>query len=539
MAIVPIPKAASLLAEKALTAVGSILSPHRESVADTLTPLRMGNLMREADRGNITAYLTLAEEMEEREPHYASVLGTRKLGVSGSQPTVISPTDSPDDKAICDDLERLVADPLFEGLILDCMDGVPKGFAMVEIIWERSERQWMPIRFEFREQRHFLFDKDTMKRPLLRTEKHYEDGEELQPYKWIQHFPKLRSGIPIRTGLARTVAVTYAAKRWTVADWLSFMDIYGIPIRIGRYPSHLADQKKELLRAVKAIGADAAAVVPKEMEIEFVEGKSGSGGTTLFQQSAEYWDKQTSKVVLGQTMSSDDGASLAQSKTHERVRFDIRDADARSVAATIARDLFKPYVILNYGPRPVYPGLRLNTQKPEDTKMLMDATKTFVNLGGKVQMSEVRDRLGLAEPEEGAELLQPEAAIAAAHAPKPDPNAPPRDELPAQPKPKAKDKPAPELNRSQFSENQGTEDVVDELADAALTDWQPLVEPVVAELFRLLAECTTFEQALAVIESMRADVGDVIEIDKLVASLARETYRVRGIGDATDKTEDV
>jgi phage gp29-like protein len=534
MPAIPLPKPAALLVEKAITRIGSILSPHRESVADTLTPARLATVMKAADRGDIKAYLTLAEEMEEREPHYASVLGTRKLGVSGAVPTVISPSDSPDDLAISDDLEQLVAQPEFEGLVLDLMDGVAKGFSMVEIIWHRDLKHWTPIRYEFREQRHFQFDKDTLKTPLLRTEANYE-GVPLQPFKWIPHFPKLRSGIPIRTGLARTIAVTYAAKRWTVADWLSFLDIYGIPIRIGRYPAHLQEQKSELLKAVRRIGADAAAVIPEEMKVELIESKVGGGGTTLFQQSAEYWDKQTSKVVLGQTMSSDDGSSLAQAKTHERVRFDIRDADSRSVAATIARFLFKPYTILNYGIRDQYHGLKLNTQKPEDTAMLMDATTKYVNLGGKVQSSEVRDRLGLAEPEEGAELLQPESAIAAKHAPK---AAPPRAELPEQPVPD--DEPQPkELNRQRFADKQGVEDVVDELEAAALSDWRPLLDPTVGPLLKMLNEAKSFEDAQAILAELGGDLGDVLDLEALTKALARVTFRVRGIGDATDKTEDL
>ena len=553
-----LPKAASLLAEKAVTAIGDILSPHREPIADSLTPARLGALMRDADRGDMRAYLTLAEEMEEREPHYASVLATRKLGVSGAVPTVIAPSDQPDDLAITEDLEQLVADPQFEGLVLDCMDAIAKGFAMVEILWQRDARHWHPLRYEFREQRHFQFDRDTLKRPLLRTMRDYMRGEELEPFKWIQHYPRLKSGVPIRGGLARTVAVTYAAKRWTIADWLAFLDIYGMPIRIGRYPLHMKDQKRELLRVIKSIGVDAAAVVPKDMDVELIETKVGAGGTTLYQQSAEYWDKQTSKVVLGQTMTSDDGASLAQSKTHERVRFDIRDADARAVAATITRDLFRPYVILNYGERPTYPALKLHTQQPEDVAALMNATRVFVNLGGKVQMSEVRDRLGLAEPEEGAELLEPESVINARAKPKtpqPSPGVPPGtpptpgpDEDEGEPGQDDGAPPTPaqdprELNRAgsreRLADKQGIDDVVDELAELALDDWQPLAVPVVDELFRQLEACTSFAQAKALIESMRGDVGEIINLDKLVASLARETYRARGIGDATDKTEGI
>ena len=68
-------------------------------VATGLTPRGLARLLRDANDGDHTAYLTLAEEMEERDPHYAAVLGTHKQTISGlpvvvesaSRPRTISP----------------------------------------------------------------------------------------------------------------------------------------------------------------------------------------------------------------------------------------------------------------------------------------------------------------------------------------------------------------------------------------------------------------------------------------------------------------
>jgi phage gp29-like protein len=542
-----------LTKEQARPMVGTALTSWRESVADNLTPARLGRLIRDADTGDSSAYLILAEEMEEREPHYASVLNTRKLGVSGSMRVVTSPDDSADAKAITEDVELLVGRPEFEGLVLDLMDGVAKGFACVEIMWSRDVNRWEPTGYEFRPQRHFVFDRDTLSVPRLRSLEAPTEGVPLDPYKWLCHMPKIRSGIPLRTGLARTVAVTYAAKRWTVADWMSFLDIYGVPIRIGRYPSAMADKKRLLLRAVQSLGADAAAVIPEEMSVEILESKASGAGSTLFQQSAEYWDKQTSKVVLGQTMTSDDGSSLAQSKTHERVRFDIRAADARAVAATINRDLIKPYVDLNYGIQDAYPEFSILCEEPEDTKSLMESVRIFVNLGGRVQESEIRDRLGLAEPEEGADVLLPEKLVGAAEAGEPgeDPadtdtddvvdegSAEPGDEIGSDDTGQVS-----ELNREgssghreTFAAAPETEDAVDALAEARLAEWRPLVSENVGRLLQAIQNARTYEEARALLEELARDEGDVLDVGALVVSLARATFTVRGIGDATDSVD--
>jgi phage gp29-like protein len=532
-----------------IKAGSSVLNPWRQSVVDGLTPVRLGQIMRAVDQGDPEAYLVLAEEMAEREPHYASVLATRSLGVSGADRSIASASDDPDDVAIAEDIEQLVQQPEFEGLLVDLMDGVAKGFSCIEIMWDRSLKQYTPLEYRFREQRYFTFDRDTYSIPMLRVDDELTDGVPLAPFKWLVHRPKIKAGVPIRAGLARTVAVPYCAKRYTVADWQVFLDAYGMPLKIGRYPANMKERATELYNQLRKLGTDSCAVIPDGMAVEILEAKATGAGTSLFRESAEYWDKQTSKVVLGQTMTTDDGASLSQSKTHERVRFDIRAADARAVIATINRHLIRPYVDLNYGPRDLYPSLVIATDEPEDTASLIESVRKFVAMGGKVQMSEIRDRMGIAEPEDDAELLMPESAVAAASAPPPpepgaveggdaddeDGAADPDDEIEGDGQADAS------LNRNgkrgaAFAMD-GTEDVADDIAQAKLTDWQPLVEGNVGRILTELAAAKSFDEARKLLTELAADEGEVIDLGALVVSLARSTYLARGVGDATDNTE--
>lgn len=75
---------------------------------------------------------------------------------------------------------------------------------------------------------------------------------------------------------------------------------------------------------VKAsIGADFGAVIPEGATIEIIESKTSSENTDAYQKMATWIDKQISKLVLGQTMTTDDGSSRAQGEIHEEVRQDI------------------------------------------------------------------------------------------------------------------------------------------------------------------------------------------------------------------------
>lgn len=82
-----------------------------QSVASGLTPGRLAAILQGAAEGNAHDYLTLAEEMEERDLHYASVLGTRKLAISGLAIRVEAASDDAEDVRRADQLKEIVDSP--------------------------------------------------------------------------------------------------------------------------------------------------------------------------------------------------------------------------------------------------------------------------------------------------------------------------------------------------------------------------------------------------------------------------------------------
>ncbi len=225
-------------------------------------------------------------------------------------------------------------------------------------------------------------------------------------FKFIQHVHAAKSGLAIRGGFARAVAWCYLFKNYGLKDWVSFCEIYGLPFRIGKYePGAGEDDIRKLMQAVSNIGTDAAAVMPKSMEVDFVDGKS-TGAADLYEKLCDYLDRQISKAVLGQTATTDaDIGGLGSGKEHGDVRADIERADARLLAATLQRDLVVPIVLLNFGEQLLYPRIRIGREESHDTQAMATALGALVPLGLKVGMSTVRDRLGFPDPEPGEEVL--------------------------------------------------------------------------------------------------------------------------------------
>ena len=486
-------------------------------VAGDLTPDRLSAILRAAADGDGHQYLTLAEEMEEREPHYAAVLGTRKRAISGLEPMVEAASDDPADIKLADEVRALVCKPAFEDLLEDLLDALGKGYSAVEIDWDSSERQWWPRGYTWRDPRFFRFDRVDGRELRLVDLENSVDGIPLPAYKFLTHIPKLKSGIPLRGGLARLVAVSYMAKSYTVTDWLSFAEVFGMPLRIGRYDDRATEDDLSILRqAVANLGSDAAAILPDGMKIEFQEIANTQGGAELFKNLAEWLDKQTSKAVLGQTMTTDDGSSYAQAGVHNDVRGDIQRADARQLAKTLNRDLVKPFIDLNHGRQRQYPSITFHIPEPEDLKALADVLKELVPMGLQVEESQVRDKLGFADPEPGARVLSAPAASA----------------------PVAFNRAA---NRAQGADQPASvriseEPAFDEAEAAGEDDWQAQLAPILDPVERLAQQVANEGGDADDFLARLPELLEQMDERELVKHLATATLKARGLGNAQDET---
>lgn len=384
-----------------VTGIRQVISGHP---AQGLNPVRLARLLRDAEEGDPTAYFELAEEMEEKDLHYRSVLATRKNQVAGLDITVEAASDKAEDVADADLIRAWLRRDELQGELFDILDAVGKGMSIIEIIWDTSERQWQPARLEWRDPRWFEFDQADGRTPLLRG---LGGALPLAPYKFIRHVHKSKSGLPIRGGLARPVAWAYLFKNFDVKSWVVFAETFGHPLRLGKWGQGASEaDKAALLTAVRNIAQDAAAIVPASMAIEFVEAKN-SGNIDLFEKMADWFDRQISKAVLGQTGTTDVGQHVGTANAHERVRGDIEASDCVQLSATLNRDLVRPFIALNSGRRKAYPRLRVFRPDPEDLDALVNRIEKLVPLGLRVERSWMADKIGVPDPDEGAELLAP------------------------------------------------------------------------------------------------------------------------------------
>lgn len=215
------------------------------------------------------------------------------------------------------------------------------------------------------------------------------------------------SGKQITSGLSFTALFYWLVKTYDVTSWAAFADRFGYPVRLGKYGRKATKEDiATLKRAVAAIGSDVGAVIPDAMAIDIIESKTTAGNSEVYEKIADWTDKQLSKLVLGQTASSEGTpGKLGDSQDQQAVRQDILKADVRQLEQTLNRDLVIPYVDFNFGRQEKYPRLRIKYVEPKNVQLIVDSVTKLVPLGFKVKAQEMHVLLGLSAPEKEDDIL--------------------------------------------------------------------------------------------------------------------------------------
>jgi len=386
---------------------------HREFASHPsrgLTPVKLARILEGAEQGDIRQQHELFMDMEEKDAHIHAEMGKRKRALLTVDWDIVPPRNaSATERKLAGYAKELLQDvPNFEDVILDALDGIGHGFSCQEIEWELLGSEWLPKQLHHRPQGWFQTDRET--RTEIRLRDMSLDGQALQPFGWITHVHKAKSGYIARAGLHRVLSWPYLFKNYSVGDLAEFLEIYGLPLRLGKYQAGASDEEKStLLRAVMSIGHDAAGIIPEGMAIEFQE--AAKGAADPFMAMIDWCEKSQSKAILGGTLTSQaDGKSStnALGNVHNEVRHDLMVSDAIQLAGTLTRDLVYPLLALNKGgvdDRRRLPRFKFIFDDSEDLGVLAEALPKLVGIGMRIPQDWAHERAGIPQAEDGAAVL--------------------------------------------------------------------------------------------------------------------------------------
>ncbi len=471
-----------------------------------VTPQKMGAIIKAACSGDVDEFFTIAEEIEERDAHYRSVLQTRKLATRKLQASIDFNVEDKRQAEFAETLGKQIKKPSFRHMLGDLMDAISKGYSIIEMLWDTQQTPWQVKEFKWRDPRLFMLK--GAEQEICIKDDNKKEGIELPPFNFIIHQPPLKSGLKSRAGLAMPMVWSYLFKNYTIKDWMAFIEVFGLPIRIGKYGAEASEEDiHELIKAVVNIGSDATAVIPQNMEIEIKEASSRAANAAIFKDLAEYMDKQISKLILGQTMTSDDGSSQSQATIHNEVREDILTADGQDLADTINQYYIKPWVDLNYGIQEEYPEFKLELIEPEDTKAKLDAITQLVPLGVPVSKTQIYKIFGLHAPEDVEDTLTFGAASA------------------------QNSRLAQALNmafNSQDKAPNAPQELADDIGEHFLSNWEEQSEGLIEPILQLAKNCNSYEELMEELEEIKLDST------KLQEGLEKANLTARALGDVQD-----
>jgi phage gp29-like protein len=390
--------------------VASIHDRWSDYPSQGLTPQRLAAIFKEADLGVMRRQAEMFEEMEEKDPHLASQFQIRKLAVQGLDWEILPNGED----ALAKKTAELCTETI-EGLddwdyhLLDFMDAVPKGYSMQHVRWDVSGNECRIIGLQHVHAKKVTFHSSL--RPRVLTDDNSIEGIDPRPFEFAYHRYKARSGYDTRAGIMRVCAWMYLFKNYDVKDWVAFAEVYGQPLRVGKYEQGASQSDKDaLLAAIRSLGSDAAGIISKATEIEFVEAQK-YGSINVYEGLALFCDAQMSKAILGQVLTSeasgqDGSGSRALGEVHNEVRQDLVKADCRALAKTIRQQLLRPLVGFNYGWDAPVPFFQFHYEDDEDLQGLIEVYKGLNEIGFDLSQEHVSERFQVPVRQAGETPLQ-------------------------------------------------------------------------------------------------------------------------------------
>ena len=261
--------------------------------------------------------------------HLTSVLTTRKINVLGKPFQVVDAAGKEDPK-----LTKLLRRPWFRQACEYALDSKFWGHSLMEF--------GTPVDGEFHKvsliDRQYVFPEAG----LVRTMPGMVSGTD------YRHDPQFAPWV-LEVGSRRDLGLLLKASPWviwkllTVGAWANFVEMFGAPYRalVGDFDEKLMGDYNQMMAEM---GEAAYGIFPGGTDFKFVTAPNSTG--QVYDTYIERANSELSKLILGQTMTTDNGSSRSQSEVHERVANAYERDDAKWLAEWINEELL-PFLLIH------------------------------------------------------------------------------------------------------------------------------------------------------------------------------------------------
>ena len=149
----------------------------------------------------------------------------------------------------------------------------------------------------------------------------------------------IEAGQPDSLGLYLKAATQTIPKKNALAFWDTFAEIFGMPMRIAHTTTRDDKELAKMEKMMAEMGTEGWGLFQEGTDIEVVESTKGDA-FNVYDKRVDRANSELSKLIIGQTMTIEDGSSLSQSETHLEVFQNIIKADC-----TMLRDIINTQLI--------------------------------------------------------------------------------------------------------------------------------------------------------------------------------------------------
>ena len=134
-------------------------------------------------------------------------------------------------------------------------------------------------------------------------------------------------GTPCELGILHKAAPLTIYKKSAIGAWAEFCEIFGSPMRIGRTNVRDEELRDNMYEMLANMSHSSYGVFDHDDTIELVESQK-TDAYEVFDKQIERLNSELSKLILGSTMTIDDGSSRSQSEVHEKTSSSFSKKDA-------------------------------------------------------------------------------------------------------------------------------------------------------------------------------------------------------------------
>ena len=347
------------------------------------------------------------DDMIDDDGHIKACITSRKTAVASLgyeiQPYVAPGMDEPEDRdiEIANNItEILLRAKNFDNDIYEMLSALNHGYSVGEIMY-RIDSDYIVIEdILSRQVDSFSFNKDyELVYKALAAEEKIMEAE-----KFVVATFDPRNENPYGTSLLRSCYWPYWFKTNIIKFQMLFTEKFGQPTIVGKYPAGWGQPEiDKLVDELESVQSNTSGAIQEGTEVSFLESQSRK--ESEFLPAIEFFDRQASKAILGQTLTTDEGqksGSYALGKVHHKVRLDLVEADAKGLQSIIQDQVINR--LCDYNGYERKPRFIIPFKEPEDLESTARYYETLSKFKVEFPKQHIHNKFGIPMPQEGEEV---------------------------------------------------------------------------------------------------------------------------------------